>query len=274
MAILNVTPDSFSDGGLLDSIASAVSAAKEAVASGADMLDIGGESTRPGAAPVSVNEQIKRVIPVVRAIREAGMSVPISVDTTRAAVADAALREGATVINDVSAGLDDDEMLPLAAQADCGVILMHRLRKPQEDQYSHELTTPPDYGGDVVAVVGDFLMARVQAATAAGVNAANIAIDPGLGFGKTVAQNFELIRRTNELVRLGRPVVAAASRKSFLGAASGVEAPTRRVAASVAASVIQRWGGATIFRAHDVKPHREALDVADAAIGPCRDWSR
>ncbi len=237
------------------------------IESGADALDIGGESTRPGAEPVSDAEQIRRVVPVIAAIRAAKIDVPITIDTTRNAVALAALEAGADAVNDVSAGLDDPAMLPLIAQQQAGVILMHRLHRPHNDRYSHQHTTDPDYGSiGVVAAVRQALADRADAAIQAGVDPSRIALDPGLGFGKSVKQNFELIRRSSEIVSLGFPVVGGASRKSFLGAVTGVEQPSDRIASSVAASVIQRLAGVTIFRIHDVSSHREALAVADAAL--------
>jgi len=267
LGILNITPDSFSDGGEIQTPAQAVAAAQRMIDAGADALDIGGESTRPGADPVSSDEQIRRVVPVIAGIRAAGIDAPITVDTTRSAVARAALDAGADAVNDVSAALDDADMLPLIAERQCGVILMHRLCRPSDDRYSHEHLVEPDYGPlGVVGAVRQALSDRAEAAIAAGVDRRRIALDPGLGFGKSVAQSFELIRRSGEIVSLGLPVIGGASRKSFLGAATGVDRPADRVASSLAASVIQRLGGVAIFRVHDVSSHREALAVADAAL--------
>lgn len=267
MAILNVTPDSFSDGGESFGVEPALARARRAIAEGADMLDIGGESTRPGAALVSAAEQIQRVVPVIQAIRDAGIDVPISVDTTRAVVAVEAIRAGADAVNDVSAGEDDPDMLNVVAERDSAMVLMHRLRPPPEDQFSHQLRTAPDYGEQgVTRFVFDYLERRVTAAVDAGMDRAKIVIDPGLGFGKSVRQNFELIRDTRTLAAMGMPVVVGASRKSFLGAVTGIETPSDRVSASVAAAVVQRMGGAAIFRVHDVEAHRQGLAVADEAL--------
>lgn len=267
IAILNITPDSFSDGGVNMTVEAALRSARAALDAGADMLDIGGESTRPGAAPVTEDEQCDRVIPVIRAIRAAGVEAPISVDTTRSVVAEAALDAGADVVNDVSGGEDDEEMLRLIARRGCAVILMHRRIASRDDRYSHEHRTEPDYGPDgVVAFVRRYLADRAEAATRAGVRPDCIALDPGLGFGKSVRQNFALIRESARLVELGHPVLGAASRKSFLGAVSGVDSPADRVAPSVAASVMLHHGGVRLFRVHDVPAHRQALSVADAAL--------
>ncbi len=266
MAILNITPDSFSDGGVNLTVSAAVQSARDVIAAGADMLDIGGESTRPGAASVSEAEQIHRVRPVIRAIRDAGIAAPISVDTTRAVVAEAALDAGAGAVNDISACEDDPEMFRLVAQRKCGVILMHRLRPASHDQYSHAYTEEPDYRPNgVVAAVRAYLFSRAEAAIQAGVSREHIVLDPGLGFGKSVGQNFALIRATEQFVELGFPVLGAASRKSFLGAVSGMKEPSQRGTVSVAASILQHGGGIRLFRVHDVLAHRQALSVADAA---------
>lgn len=272
LAILNLTPDSFSDGGNLKNLSDAIAAAERAAAEGADALDLGGESTRPGATRIDATEQIRRVIPVLRAIRRAGgalASIPISIDTTLAAVAEAALAEGADAINDVAAGVEDPVILPLAARARAGLILMHRREAPGQDSYSDQYRQPPHYS-DVVAEVLAFLAARVRAAIAAGVAPERIVLDPGLGFGKTVAQNLELVRRTPELGALGYPILSAASRKSFVGRASGLEssAPAERLAGSIAFSVAHYLGGARVFRVHDVGPQVQCLRAAAALAGP------
>ena len=267
LAILNITPDSFSDGGRLPTIEAALDAARQAIERGADMLDIGGESTRPGAETVDDAQQIDRVAPVIAAIRGAGIDCPISVDTTRAAVAIAALDAGADAVNDVSAGTDDEGMLPLIAARGAGVILMHRLRPACDDSWSDRYAKAPAYPDGVVTGVRRFLQARAQAAIDAGIDPGAIAIDPGLGFGKSVEQNFELIAATGALVALGFPVVGAASRKSFLGAVTGVTDPAERVAESVAASVTQRLQGAGLFRVHDVSAQARGLRIADRILG-------
>jgi dihydropteroate synthase len=271
LAILNLTPDSFSDGGRYPGIAAAVEAAAKAVEAGADMLDIGGESTRPGAARVAAEVQIERTIPVIEAIRAAGgplAQVPISIDTTLSRVAQNALDAGANAINDVSAGLEDPDVFPLAAARGSGLILMHRLSPPERDSYSDRYTQPPAYG-EVVGEVGAFLGARAQVAIDAGVAPEAIVVDPGLGFGKTVEQNLELVRRTGELCRLGFPVVSAASRKSFVAAASGVQGQpiSERLSGSLALSVMHLFMGAIIFRVHDVAAQAQALRAAHAAWG-------
>lgn len=264
MAILNTTPDSFSDGGRHLALAAALERARTAAAEGADVLDIGGESTRPGAARVSAEEQIARVAPVIREIRAHGLFPgPITVDTTLAAVARAALDAGADGVNDVSAGLDDPGMLPLVAERGCGVVLMHRLVPPDRDRYSDQHEGPPEYR-NVVEFVRTFLADRLAAAVAAGVRADAIVLDPGLGFGKTVEQNLELIRGTGRLVELGRPVLSGISRKSFAGRVGlgRDSAPSERLASSLALGVLHLAHGARLFRVHDVRAHVEALRAA------------
>ena len=265
IGVLNVTPDSFSDGGAYRSVAAAVDHARRMLDSGACMIDVGGESTRPGAARVEASEQIHRTIPVIEALRRTCDAL-ISIDTTLAKVAEAALDAGANVINDVSAGTEDQRLLELAGQRRCGLILVHRLVPPPQDLYSDQYHHPPSYD-DVSAVVGDWLAQRCRVAEAQGVDPAAIAIDPGLGFGKSVAQNYELIRRTGELVQTGRPVVSAASRKSFIGAVTGVHEAAGRDGASTAISVIHWQAGVRLFRVHCVAAHREALSVAGAVAG-------
>lgn len=276
VAILNVTPDSFSDGGEIGEPDDAARRAAAALEAGAHMLDVGGESTRPGAARIEADEQIRRVVPAIEAIRRAGLACPISVDTTIAAVARAALDAGADCINDVSGAREDDAMLALAAERACGIVLMHRLRPPGDDRYSDRYAgDAPDYdhAGGVVAAVCAFLRERAQAALDAGVSRDSIVVDPGLGFGKTVSQNLDLIRAAPALLAGGFPVLSAASRKSFVGRLSGVEAPSERVAGSVAISVAQLLAGVRLFRVHDVRQHSEALRVAwglveSSGIGP------
>lgn len=270
LAIVNVTPDSFSDGGEAFTPERALERIELALRDGADAIDIGGESTRPGAARVPEDEQIARVIPVIRAARHAGVNLPISIDTTRARVARAAIDEGANIINDVSAGLEDPEILPLAASAGCGLILMHRAAPPPKDVYSHQYANAPHYdpgSGGVVGVVRAFLLERARAALALGVQREAIVLDPGLGFGKGVEQNYELIRRAAELQSLGFAALSAASRKSFLGAASGEPDPKSRVAASVAVTVFHALAGLRLFRVHDVAAHVQALRAVRAIMG-------
>ena len=225
---------------------------------------MGGESTRPGAARVDAQTQIRRVVPVISRIRSRS-NVAISVDTTQAAVAEAALEAGADAVNDVSAGAEDPAMFRLVARKGAGLILMHRLAAPGDDHYSDRHSEPPIYD-DVVREVASFLLARAEMAMAAGVERECIALDPGLGFGKTVAQNYELLARTGEIAALGFPVLVGASRKSFLGAVSGRADPVQRIVGSVVAAVAAYGGGARIIRAHDVGAHREALLVAQAVL--------
>ena len=256
MGILNVTPDSFSDGGLYHTLTNAVPHAMKMVEEGAAIIDIGGESTRPGAKRIGLDEQLSRVIPVIEAIRT-DTDIPISIDTTLADVASVALDAGATIINDVSAGLEDEAMLPLAAERGCGIVLMHRLCPPDEDSWSDQYARDPEYGGDVVGSVRAWLLGRAEAAMQAGIHAAAICLDPGLGFGKNVAQNWQLIAGTSTLVETGYPILAAASRKSFIGAVTNAATPADRLQGSLAVTAFQVAAGAPLFRVHDVGPHVE-----------------
>ena len=262
IGIVNATPDSFSDGGSFRCVDALIGHSLRLIEEGATIIDVGGESTRPGAVRVDADEQIRRTAALIGRLR-ATTDIPISIDTTLAAVAAAALDAGADIINDVAAGLEDDEMVPLAAERGAGMILMHRLRPPTADSFSHEYKKEPEYL-DVVSAVAAFLRERAGAVEAAGIDRARIALDPGLGFGKSVHQNYELIARAAELVGLGYPVVSGASRKSFLGAVTGVAEPHRRIIASTAVSVAHYLAGVRLFRVHDVAAHREALAVAQA----------
>jgi dihydropteroate synthase len=264
MGVLNATPDSFSDGGQFASVEHAVEFALEMIEQGASVIDVGGESTRPGAARVPADEQIRRVVPVIARLRTRS-NVAISIDTTLAAVAEAALDAGADFVNDVSAGTEDGAMFRMLARRGAGIVLMHRLAPPGEDSYSDRYAKEPVYA-DVVRDVSAFLLARAEMAMAAGIARESIALDPGLGFGKNVVQNFELVARTSELAALGFPVVVGASRKSFLGAVTGRADPEQRIIGSVVAAVAAYGGGARIVRAHDVGAHREALLVAHAVL--------
>ncbi len=267
MAILNATPDSFSDGGRHLDPACALRAAEGFVREGAGIIDIGGESTRPGAAAVPEDEQIRRVVPVIEAIRSAGLRVAISVDTTKAAVAAAALDAGADAINDVSGGDDDPAMIPLAAERGCGIVLMHRLTRPDADRYSDRYDRPPEYG-DVVEAVRADLARKASRAIGAGCDPACVVLDPGLGFGKTVEQNTDLVRGTARLASIGHPLLGAASRKSFVGRLSmgpGDESPPppgERLGGSIAFSLAQLASGIRLFRVHDVAEQARALRVA------------
>ena len=258
--VLNVTPDSFSDGGACEDVPTAVARALQMIEEGACVIDVGGESTRPGAARVAADLQVARTVPVIEALRRR-CNVLISIDTTQVEVAEASLDAGADIINDVSAGTEDARMLDLAAGRGCGLVLMHRRVPPQEDSYSDRYASAPEYA-DVATEVRGFLEDRCREAVAAGVDASALVIDPGLGFGKTVEQNFQLIHSIRSLVETGYPVLSAASRKSFLGAVTGVTTPSDRVSGSTAVSVIHYLAGVRLFRVHDVAAHREALDVA------------
>ncbi|MEY2796351.1 MAG: hypothetical protein RIR10_2067 [Planctomycetota bacterium] len=264
MGVVNVTPDSFSDGGQFTSAEEVAQFALALIDQGATVIDVGGESTRPGAARVAIDEQIRRVVPAITRIR-ARSNVAISIDTTHAAVAEAALDAGADFVNDVSAGTEDPAMFRMIAKRGAAVVLMHRLAPPDQDSYSDRYTNEPMYS-DVVRDVAAFLLARAEMAMAAGIPREQIALDPGLGFGKSVSQNYELLARTSELVALGFPVLVGASRKSFLGAVTGREDPEQRIIGSVVAAVAAYGGGARIVRAHDVGAHREALLVAHAVL--------
>ena len=261
MGILNITPDSFSDGGRYNNRDAAVQRVLEMQSEGAEIVDVGGESTRPGADRIGVQEQIDRVAPVIEAIRGAS-EILVSVDTTHAPVAQAAIEAGANIINDVSAGMEDPAILEVAARESSGLILMHRLVSPEQDQYSTAYENPPCYE-DVVQDVRDFLQCRARAARAAGVDPASIVLDPGLGFGKSVDQNWRLIGETSVLIQGEYPHLGAASRKSFLAAiCGGTEVPpARRGPASVAASQVQYLGGVRLFRVHDVALHAQGLGL-------------
>lgn len=278
MAILNATPDSFSDPGLHLDPERAQASARAFVRDGADILDIGAESTRPGAQRVDADEQRRRLLPVIRAIRADGITIPISVDTTLSAVAAPALDAGADAINDVSGGEEDPGILDLAAQRACGLILMHRLHPPGQDRFSDAYETPPVYS-DVVAEVRDALRARADRALAKGCDRASIVLDPGLGFGKSVEQNAELVRAVARLGALGFPILGAASRKSFVARLSMGEhdaeppPPEDRLPASIAFSIALLAGGVRLFRVHDVREQARALRAA-WALGNGRDPGR
>jgi len=257
MAVVNVTPDSFSDGGLHASVPGAVAHAERCLGEGATVLDIGGESTRPGAERVPADVQVARTQPVVAAL---AARAAVSVDTTRAAVASAAIASGACIVNDVSAALEDPGIVDAACAGGAAMVLMHRLHAPGEDRWSTEPDARRVYG-DVVRDVRDWLGARADAVERAGLPRDRIVVDPGLGFGKDVRQNAELLARLGEFSTLGLPVLVGASRKSFLGAIAGQPDPARRDPASVAAALVAASGGAAILRVHDVAMHRDALAV-------------
>lgn len=255
MGILNVTPDSFSDGGLHDVPTLAFDHAMQMIAEGADIIDIGGESTRPGALPVPDDEQIRRVVPVIRAIRTARENVRISIDTMSSVVAEAALNAGADIVNDVSAGLADPRMLAFTAGAATPIILMHMQGTPQTMQDN------PHYD-DVVQDVLDALQRRIDAALAAGIAADNIAIDPGIGFGKRRQDNIDLLAHLDRFVALGFPVLLGTSRKRFMGSLCQVSEPKELVTATAVTTALGVMAGVQMFRVHDVKANRQAADVA------------
>jgi dihydropteroate synthase len=257
MGILNVTPDSFSDGAEWFDRDDAVAHGRELVADGAAIVDVGGESTRPGSDRVPAAEELERVVPVVRAL--AGAGAQVSVDTMKADVAAAALDAGATFVNDVSAFRHDPRMADLVAERGCDCCLMHMLGEPRTMQVD------PRYD-DVVDDVKAFLAERVEAATGRGVDARRIHVDPGIGFGKTLEHNLELLRRLDEIAALGLPVVLGTSRKSFLGRLTGRADPHDRATATAATSVLGFERGATVFRVHDVAATVDALAVTAATV--------
>jgi dihydropteroate synthase len=258
MGVLNVTPDSFSDGGEWFAFDEALGHGRALVAEGAAIVDVGGESTRPRSEPVDADEERRRVVPVIRALRDTGAQ--LSIDTSKVAVAEAALAAGASFVNDVTAFRGDPELAGLVADARCDCCLMHMLGEPRTMQ------DDPRYE-DVVDDVRSFLEARVEFAVREGVREERIAVDPGIGFGKTARHNLQLLARLDELVTLGLPVMVGTSRKSFLGRLTGREDPHERVAATVATSVLALERGASILRVHDVAPTRDALLVTAATLG-------
>jgi dihydropteroate synthase len=256
MGVINVTPDSFSDGGVNLEPDTAVATARRMVEEGAAIVDIGGESTRPGATAVGVEEELRRVVPVLEQLE----GVPVSIDTSKAEVARRALELGAELVNDVTALRGEPGLAEVVAESAAYLCLMHMQGEPRTMQ------TDPRYD-DVVSEVAAFLEKRLAFAVEAGIDEDRVCLDPGIGFGKSVEHNFELIRRLDELVALGRPVLIGISRKSSLGKLLGdAEATTGSVAASVGAAVAAYERGATILRVHDVREHVEALTAAQAAL--------
>jgi dihydropteroate synthase len=257
MGVVNVTPDSFSDGGLYLDPAAAIAHGAELAGAGAAILDVGGESTRPGAESVAVEEELRRVIPVIEGL--AAVGAEISVDTSKAAVAEAALDAGATIVNDVTALRGDPAMAALCADREAAVILMHMAGSPRTMQEN------PSYD-DVVAEVKAFLAARLEKAIEAGIAEQQVWLDPGIGFGKTAEHNMELLRRLAELGELGRPLVIGTSRKSFIGTVDGADAG-ERLGGTIASSVLAAAEGAEVLRVHDVAELGQALAVAGAILG-------
>jgi dihydropteroate synthase len=259
MGVVNVTPDSFSDGGLYLDPAAAVAHGLELAREGAAILDVGGESTRPGAEPVGAEEELRRVVPVIEGLRAAAVPAQISIDTSKAVVAAAALEAGATLINDVTALRADPAMAALVADTGADCCLMHMLGEPRTMQRD------PRYE-DVVSEVKAFLEERMAYAIGAGVGEERILLDPGIGFGKTAEHNLELLARLGEIVALGRPVVVGTSRKSFLGRLTRGRGTGERLAGTIATNVLAYERGASVFRVHDVAAVHDALAVAAATV--------
>jgi dihydropteroate synthase len=256
MGIVNVTPDSFSDGGMFEDAETAVKHGLRLLDEGADVLDIGGESTRPGSDPVGVEEELARVLPVIEGLRRGAPEALLSVDTRKAAVASEALAAGADVVNDIGAGTDPD-MFDVVATAGAGMVLMHMQGEPKHMQ------ADPRYD-DVVAEVRGFLTDRLEMAVAAGIGRDRLCVDPGIGFGKNLEHNLALLRAIGSFRELGVPVLAGASRKRFIGELSGTDDPAGRLDGSVAAAVWCTSQGVEMVRVHDVGPTVRALRVVDA----------
>jgi len=259
MGILNVTPDSFSDGGQFLDTATAVKHALSLEAQGAQIIDIGGESTRPGALAVDEEEELRRVVPVIRALRECSQ-VLISIDTSKAAVAAQALQAGADIINDVTALTGDPAMMQVARSSQAGIVLMHMQGEPRTMQVS------PHYQ-DVEAEVTRFLADHIQTCVDSGIARERLVVDPGIGFGKTLAHNATLLKNLGNLSALDRPLLIGVSRKSFLGRLTGGEKVEDRFWSGVAVTSLGREKGARIFRVHDPKPHDDALRMTEAILG-------
>lgn len=256
MGILNVTPDSFHDGGRYLNYALAVTRAREMAAAGAGIIDVGGESTRPGAEPVTAGEELKRVIPVIQAL-VVDPGSPVSIDTSKAVVARAALEAGAAMVNDVTALRGDAGMAAVVAEAGCPVCLMHMQGEPRTMQED------PQYD-DVIADISGFFLERIDFAVSRGINRDNIILDPGIGFGKTLAHNLEILRRLDEFSALGLPLIIGVSRKRFIGMIMGDDGTVARLPGTIAANLLAFGRGARIFRVHDVAENYQALKVAEA----------
>ena len=262
MGILNVTPDSFSDGGDYFEPDAAVARALTMIAEGADIVDVGGESTRPGAEPTPEDEQLRRTIPVIRAIRGRDPDVAISIDTRSAAVARRALEAGADMVNDVSALRDDPEMADVVAGSEAAVVLMHRRGTSLDMQEGGG----PHYE-DVIGEIAAFLQERRDFAASRGIDRSRIILDPGLGFGKRVEHNLMILKHLDRFVALGQPVLIGASRKRFLGSVLGIDEPKRRLAGSLACATIAAMTGAAILRVHDVRATVDAVRLCSAVHG-------
>ncbi len=262
MGVLNVTPDSFSDGGQFFSVEAALERAGQMLREGADLLDVGGESTRPGAAPVPAEEEIRRVVPVIRQLA-ARVQVPISVDTQKPEVARAALLAGAGIVNDIAASRDDDAMWRVVAEFRAGYVAMHMQGTPQTMQQN------PAYA-DVAREVDEFFAGRLARLERAGVRGEQVVLDPGIGFGKTLEHNLQLLGALKRFVRHGRPVLLGVSRKSFIGRLTGAETPAERLPGALACAALAVRDGVQILRAHDVRETVQAARMAEAihADGP------
>ncbi|MEM9081966.1 MAG: dihydropteroate synthase [Planctomycetota bacterium] len=265
MGILNTTPDSFSDGGLHLDPQDALETAMQMIRDGARVIDVGGESTRPGSQSVPPEEQIRRTIPVIKRLRQEDPEVLISIDTTNAAVADRAIKAGADIINETSAALDDPKMLKVASRTRAGLILMHRRGTPDQETYSTDVVSDLS-SQQIISHVRGFLLERARAAIAAGIDRRSLVLDPGLGFGKTVEQNCTLIARTRTVCQ-GYPALSAASRKSFIGATTGRDRPADRDPGSVAVTLTHFNAGVRLFRVHNVRAHADALSIQRAIHG-------
>lgn len=256
MGILNVTPDSFSDGGQFSGVNAALKQASKMIVEGADIIDVGGESTRPNAVQVDIDEQIRRVVPVIEGIREkVSVDIPISIDTTQSEVAEAALDAGANIINDIAAARDDEAILSLAAERDVPIILMHMQGTPQnmQDNPGYQVVTD-----EVLA----FLEQRIQIAVKAGIKKGNIVIDPGIGFGKRKQDNFDLLANLQYFVGTGFPVLLGTSRKGFLGKICDITEPAELATATAVTTALGVMAGVQIFRVHDILENRQAADIA------------
>ena len=270
MGILNATPDSFHDGRSdYQDQKAMVRAACAMVDDGADIIDVGGESTRPGSQRIDPHEQCHRTTNIIQELSEQRDCL-ISIDTTHASVASEALTAGAQIVNDVSAGTEDPALFPLVAERGCGLILMHRLVQPEADVYSDQYQAVPDYGSaGVVPAVAEFLLERMESAHQAGVAPEQVLFDPGLGFGKSVEQNLDLVRGLPELIALlGRPVLLGASRKSFIGSILGQQPPAERLFGSLAVAVLAARSGVSVLRCHDVRPTSDVLELVKAVDRP------
>lgn len=260
MGILNVTPDSFSDGGYYNDLESAVNHGKQMIDEGADIIDIGGESTRPGSERVSIETQIERVVHIINVINETKPEhVEISIDTTRSQVALAALDAGASIVNDVSGGNDDPEIINLCAERSCPYIIMHMQGSPETMQNN------PDYD-DVVKDIRSFLETRIEECIKKGIDKNNIVIDPGIGFGKTREHNLKLLNNLSSFVETGYSVLLGTSRKRFMGSICTVNSANELIGATTATTALGVQAGVKLFRVHDVKPNRQAADVAWAIL--------